>query len=106
MTKAIELFYNLIEALLITVFITGYFDVKPKFSKVIDFTLSFLLILGFSIVMTLPHLSWAITLIFFVSLLTLILKTFYHGTLLNQLLISIINAMTLALIDVCILLEK
>lgn len=103
MTQAIELFYNLIEALLITGFLTGYFGVKPKFSKGIDITLSFILIWGFSIVMTLTHLSWAITLIFFVSLLMLILRTFYRGVLLNQLLMSVITAMTLALIDVCIL---
>ena len=102
MNYMMETIYNLIEAIVIIGFISGYFDVKPKFSKLIYIMISFVLIFGFSIVMTTVDLSWAMTFIIFILLLMLILRTFYQGKLFEQLLISIITAISLALVDLCV----
>ena len=101
MNYMMETIYNLIESMVITGFISGYFDVKPKFSKLIYITISFALIFGFSIAMTAVDLSWAMTFILFISLLMLILRTFYQGNLLEHLLISIIAFLILAMTDLC-----
>lgn len=101
MNYMMETIYNLIESMVITGFISGYFDMKPKFSKLIYTMISFALIFGFSIAMTAVDLSWAMTFILFVSLLMLILRTFYQGNLSEHLLISIIAFLILAMTDLC-----
>ncbi len=102
MNYMMETIYNLIETMVITGFISGYFDVKPKFSKLIYITISFALIWGMVTLMTILDPPWIITLFFSIFYLVCILGFFYKGTLLEHLLISIIAYSLLALIDVCV----
>ena len=102
MNYVIEMFYNMIESLVITGFIAAYFDVKPKYGQKVNVTISFALILGMVTLMTILDPPWIITLFFSIFYLVCILGFFYKGALLEHLLISIIAYSLLALIDVCV----
>lgn len=102
MSYAIELFYNLVESLLITGFTAAYFDVKPKFSRITGILISFVLVLVMVNLMTVCRLPWLITMLISISYLLYILEYVCKGTLLEHLLISIIVYSLLALVDVCV----
>lgn len=102
MNNIIEISYSFIESILITFFLSMYFETKPKVSKAFDITVSFLMILTFNITVTLLDLSWIIIFCVFILLLLIILEVFYQGTLLEHLLISIIACLLLALTDICV----
>ncbi|MGN1276108.1 MAG: sensor histidine kinase [Floccifex sp.] len=102
MNHVIELIYNAIEAILITGFIAMYFETINRFSTKIDILISFILIFSLDTIISIIDVSWIIVMILFIPLLTLITKTFYQGSLLEHLLISIIVALLLALTDACI----
>lgn len=100
MEYMIEIFYNIIEAVLITGFFSAYFDVKTKFSKLQCISASFALIFAANTLVTFSSAEWIITILIVVFLFFGILSVFYKGSVMEKMLISITTGSLIALINV------
>ncbi|MDE5936297.1 MAG: hypothetical protein K2G83_02700, partial [Ruminococcus sp.] len=95
-----EVFYNILEAALITGFFSVYFDAKAKFSKVQCIIASFALIFATNTLVTFFSAEWIITILIVVFLFFGILSVFYKGSIMEKMLISITTGSLIALINV------
>ncbi len=101
MENLTEVIYNIMEALIITFFISMYFKPKLKFNRIITVAISFVCILVCDVCITLFKMNWIFTMIFFSLYLTCVVKIFYKGTFLEHLLVSVITFALIALINLC-----
>lgn len=99
MKIAIEEFYNIIEALIITVFISAYFERKKHYNKYAVYVSSFALILCANTMTTIFEPSPFLTLFIVVLLITAILEHLFEGSLGEHILIAITSFMLLLLTD-------
>lgn len=100
MEYMIEIFYNIIEAVLITGFFSAYFDAKAKFSKLQCIIASFAMIFAANTLVTFFFDEWIITILIVVFLFFGILSIFYKGSVMEKLLISFVINSLIALINV------
>ena len=83
-----ELIYNILEALLITMFISGYFKPKPKFAKYVSSLITFSSLTAYITAVTIFELNWIITLVMSILFMYAILTIFYQGNVLEYLLVA------------------
>lgn len=99
----VEGVYTLIEICVMMFFITMYFKPKPLFSKIKDFSLSFLAIVILEASTSALNIHWLMTMIVSFLVMLLICSLFYKGTLTEHIIISFISVFLLAMSDVCAL---
>lgn len=102
MNYVTELFYNVIEALLISFFINSYFDSKTKLSKIPAFITSFLLMLLGNTLSTVFNPSWQITLFIFILITLLILEICFKSGFWEHIVFSVILFLMLAITDLSV----
>ncbi len=102
MKYVIEEFYNVIEAVLITGFISMYFDLKTDVLKARGLIVSFGLVLMGNTLTTIFNPPLFLILFIVVVLVLTILERFYQGSLLEHLLIAIISFLLIILTDMLV----
>lgn len=95
-----EVFYNILEAVLITGFFSVYFSSKAKFGKVPCIVITFALIFTANTLLTFFSAEWILTILIVVSLFFVILSVFYKGSVMEKLLVSFVVNSLIALINV------
>ncbi len=103
MSYVTELFYNVIESLIISFFINSYFNCKTKISRIPAFIISFSLMLLGNTLATIFSPSWQITLFIFILMTTLILQILHRGNILEHILFSSILFLMIAITDVSVI---
>ena len=99
--SVVEGVYTLIEICVMMFFITMYFKPKPLFSRIKDFSLSFLALVILEVGTSALNLHWLMTMIVSCLVMLLICSLFYKGTLTEHIIISFISVFLLAMSDVC-----
>lgn len=99
MQSLTEIFYNIIEALLITGFISAYFDKKKNLGKK-ECIVSFAVIVVANTLTTILSFSWLITFFIIIFVVFGILLVFYKGSVLEKLLISVVTGSLIVLINI------
>lgn len=100
MEYTIELFYNIIETLIIIYFFSSYFQIKDNFSRIQSIVTTFVLIFAVNALVTFFSVEWMITILTVVLLFFSILSVFYKGAIMEKMLISIATGSLIALINV------
>lgn len=96
----LEIFYNVIEATVITAFISSYFNPKPRLSRFSTVIYTFFPIIAANTFTTIFDPSWMITFIIVVTVIFAVIRLLYIGSALEQLLIAFVINSLLALISV------
>lgn len=95
----LEIFYNVIEATVITVFILSYFNPKPRLSRFSTAISTFFPIIAANTFTTIFNPSWMITFIIVVTVIFAVIRLLYTGSALEQLLIAFVINSLVAIID-------
>jgi len=97
----VEELYNVIEALVITFFVSMYFEKKKRYTKAVYTVVITLLMICLVTIISYLNLHWVLALISSAVLLYGIVTLFYNGSISEHIIISIVGIFLLALADVC-----